>query len=1023
MANFNDIKDKGLLSNRGEDLLSARRERIEQKSVAEVRVLEKLVQDQADLDKLYENIHQNYKSKLAQITTIAKRMEELKKLADRLEKGRHHHASSAFQTGVRTHLGARSTREDITSIARSADTFGTSISMAEGVPTSELESRVRRHQSLLTRQESRIAQTAGQIDEPGMEARFRLQMSARQRIMRDIGTSEEALRTQRKMGLDIRSQYHDASEFTQRVTAGMEKKDIAAGVSAGVFGSRSSVEGQLNEVSTRLIDTFQKLDEAIKSGSKETDELSKEFGQLKQQYQRHKQTLDEMNRQGAGGGGILDRVSAILSGGGAVAQAGAQLYRHAGVTSELQQMQQRMNIADITNLRYTDAAGAARGDMSSLRRVLSRTYDDSVARGELFRSREDLATGAETLGTAARAGGAATGGQIGAGAAQGLQAARMGIDFFKDIPQMQAFTQATMQHRQAQDIISRIDDQSAQTASDYLRNITLATRGLGTGSHDGQSRETTTYGSGLMGGGARTIADIELLDAREESKLDRRAVEQLGSDEARARARRINERTTVRGDPISQSYDLPEIPTPMLTQAYSASQGRTGVSVGREDGYSRRESLAELLMDTSNVDMLAGVGLNQADIARLARSGTSMLGLHMGGQEGLDTIRDAGRFSQAGYFDSPDQYMQARATLTGVGGDRDTLERTLRQAITAGLDTSKNLMQIVDATRATAERSAAVGVSTADATSSMLMRGAQGQISRGVDPNMAVSAAQRSLMQAEQFGRSTDLDIFNVLEFAGLRRDFEDAEMWELEALSTVSPAELRQLQKLAESDPEKFQQEANRLGLGGVLETKEDVDRAMAHTQDQVIGRTVGMGMNRELEDEIREGLQEGLRFEELSGRAQNFLNARGNIQGFSGSGIYDTIGGGEVAEGEIKEALGLGPTTKSGEDLITAEALTGAKEFAHGMEIFNDAIGGIESLGAVLKGVAENLEPSAFAKATKEAADNLKAPMHQFESNMRQFNANMHTILDRMERVLGTSRPTGADRTNPNMRPIFNE
>src|SRR5688500_13415861 len=113
MAGFDDIKDKGLISNRGEELLRSRHERLNQKSVAEVRVLERLAQERAKVDKLVETINEDFENKLKEISRVTAGMEELKKVAERLKIGSAHNADKMFQSGVRTALGSRSTNEDI----------------------------------------------------------------------------------------------------------------------------------------------------------------------------------------------------------------------------------------------------------------------------------------------------------------------------------------------------------------------------------------------------------------------------------------------------------------------------------------------------------------------------------------------------------------------------------------------------------------------------------------------------------------------------------------------------------------------------------------------------------------------------------------------------------------------------------------------------------------------------------------------------------------------------------------------
>jgi lysozyme len=1259
MAKFDDIKDKGLLSGRGEELLRSRQERLQQKSVEEVRVIERIAQDAQKIDSLISNMEMAFKERMEAISAISARQEELRKLAERLERGRVHGVEKGFQGSVRSALGSRATTEDIAGVYRSSSTLGPAISAAQSYSTQDLEAQVARGRHLLQRQEGRILETSGQIGDPGGEQRFRLQMQTRQRIIEDIGTAQAAMQAQKKLGIDTQSQYFGAAETARRVSSERERAQIREDVMAGRSGTRGQVEKGMEEAGKRLIETFAKLEEAIKSGAKNVGELSKEFKDLEKEYDKHGATLAEMNRQGVGGGGgIAEGISkafGVIGDLGVIAQGIGQGYRYNTVTSELAQGQQRIGFANLANQRFDDLYGATQGDMSALRRTMSGAYGEQVRRGLEFGGREDAALLMEMGGKGAQlsdrlvsgfdpksiAGAARFGGGVGVagylasaapevGAAatpDALQLNRMMTDYRKQITQSQAFLSSSSQMRELQDAISKIDDFSAQSTFDYTKSLTLATRGLGVGQvGEGYYNPTTMRGSGRIGGGravsASTMGDIssqaqdvelqrvlKLKDSfnavadgsvTEEQKdfmrsqVDPKALQRMkhliagkqgrtgmeafknafgfgpsddeyirrgiaagvrpaspdapaisaGAEPTFDTAKQFIKRheglslnayrDTSRGYSIGYGHFVPgsrqkgksitreeaealfekdfashsgqvnKMLGPdvlkqlnegqrgaLYSMAYNAGPGSlkyggkdsvlsrlqrgdisgagtqilntaitsdgqinpalqarrrdeyrmfSGQSVIPKDvqlqdvrsegmssegvaGGGRRQSLQELLSDPAVVGMIARrAGLGTKDIPRLVGAGVSALGTEMAGEGGVNSIVRAGELSRIGYMQSPEQYFQARGALTGVGGGSEDMERILKNAVAAGMDSSKNIMEMVQATTSMARVSATAGISAVGGASQMLGLGVQQLRGQGVSANMAVGAAQFAAGRIEDISTSKDLDMFNVMEFARLRQGFEGASMQQLQSMQTASPQELRQLRGLFQAGKsDEAEEMAIKMGLHGQVSNAGDVDKLLDITNEQALGRTMGFGTNVEMEKSIREKRKKG---QPLSKEERSFLSGMGRLtQGReysadAGFAMLNTQA--TAAEGTL--ATAPGGIVASGEQAIGAGAISDANVFADGVSKFKEAIGGLEALGPAMTQFAESVDPSKFAEATKQAADNLSVPINQFSDKLAEFNTtvgnftrSMGSLVDRLGKMMGN----GSNNINGNANP----
>lgn len=1088
MAGFDDIKDKGLLSHKGSELLKSRQERLQNKSVQEVRVLEKIAQDMAEIDKLKNTIHDNFDQKLKEITLLSSRVEELRKVAAQVERGRIHGAEKQFRQSTTTITSQAHTLSEIAHASRSSSILGPAVSMAYGRSTGELEDYVARNRSMLAKQSERIRETASDIN--GRESQYTVQMRVRENLISNISQAQAALQAQRKLGIDTSSQYYNAIDVVSRVGREQELRGISAGVSVGSFGSRKQVEAELESVSKKLISTFEKLDEAVKKGSKEADALGKQFSSLEKEYRKNKDIIDTMNRQGDGRSGI-QVAGGIIGNLGTVMQGIGQGTRYMGVSSELMQMQNRVGFANMANQRFQDVYSASQGDMSALRRVMSNQYAEQVRRGFTMAGREDAALLMETAGIAGKAIGTGidkvtgpegiwagikgfiAGGPAGAAVSAGakglaeatpeaLAFAKSMTDYTKQISQGQTFLQSAQQMRAMQDALSQISDFTSQAAVDQFRGTTIATRGLGVGAVGANYYTPRTITGGGMGagimhptGGVGRISSgfghrHDPVTGREgafHSGIDIAApagtpLYAVGTGKVIARGydKRSGNFVRISSDGKVYGYAHMQEPSPLNVGDEVArgdtvgAVGSTGRSTGAHLHFTAREgtrridpatllgggmsvtsqgmlgggdrqSLQSLLSDPAIISMIANQGgLSGKDINRLVGIGVSGLGKEFtrgGGMGGINDLVRAGELSRIGYMQSPEQYFQARSMMTTTGGTSDNLEEILKNAVANGMDSSKNIMEMVQATTSLSQRSAALGIASFGGAAEGLGRGIDILRGSGVSTNMAVAAAQRSAEAAENMAASKDLDISNVIETARIRKAFPRASLQQMESMRTASPQQLEELKRLYRGGKtEEGRQMSIRMGLYGQLNTVEDVERLQESTSEQILRRTTGFGVDRRMEESIQEKRRKG---QSLSPDEQSFLNGMGiQTTGASGVGIFGYSNfRGSANRGAL--ATAPGGIVAGGEDVMRAGATSDARVFADGVANFNKAVGGLEGLGQTLMRVADAVKPEEYSKSVKEAANDLKIPMNALGTNVKELNTSVGELIKAIKSVSG--------------------
>jgi hypothetical protein len=920
MADFGDIKNKNdILNAKGAELLKVRQERLENRSVTEVKLLEKLKQDQAEIDKLSANITQDFDKKMAEITRLSHRINEAKNALAQAAQGRIYGAEKSFQQGVRTSMSPSQTLSDIAAASRQSSVLGGSIATAQSRSTSEIEDSIARNKVELARRSEAIRETA--VNVKGNEGALGQQMIERQKLIQQIAQEQAALSAQRKMGIDITSQYYKASDVTAQAQKEQELGQIKKDVEAGKFGSRKQVEEQLEASTKRLIATFGAFDAAIKSGAKNTNDLAKKFEEAQKEYDRQKSILKEM---GGGGPSGIQVAAGIIGNLGTVAQGVGQAYRHIGVTSENTQQANRIGFAQLANTRFDDVYGATQGNMSALRRVTQNSYAEQVQRGLLMGGREDIAKLIETAGSGAKAVGTTmdtmtgpqgiwagvkgffAGGNVGAAAANvtaglaeatpdAVEFAKSAADYSKNNTQAATFLQSANQQRQMQDTLAKISDFTSQTAADYNRNLTVSTRGLGGG----------------------------------------------------------------------------------------------------------RGGLQSALTNPETISALAEAGIGIKDIPGLVGAGRSALGR----QFGMGDISKSAMYSQAGYFDSPEQFMQARGAMSAAGGTNKDLEDILKNAVANGMDASKNIMEMVQATTSLSQRSAAMGINVFGGAAAGLGKGIDALRAGGVSENMATVAAQNAANFMNDTAQSRDLTLDNVIETARLRRAFPDAKLWQMEAMQTVNPAEARELRDLyKKGDTSGANKLGKRLGIGDAVKDLAGAEALFESTNEQATRSLTGFGIDRGLEESVQEARRTG---RPLTDEEQAFVNSAGRRRGVSGEAATAYVSGGAGARQGTISGGAPGGIVGGGEKQISAAAVGDAKLFADGVENFNKAIGGLANLGDTMKKITEVLKPEEFSKATAGAAKEFNIPVNAFGKSVTQFDNAVGKLVDAVKDML-KNKPT---------------
>ena len=1039
------LDDKKLLSTRGEEILRARHERVKYKSKEESELYNRTSRQSEEINLVRSNPNAGAEQlRFAEATRL--QMEEDKRRSDALRNQRVQEANMTFSQDLRKVVATPTTNRDIADSRRMAEQFNPLqvSAQARTQSTFQLMKQIQEGKSGIASHNEALLQM-NPADPSGLR-RIEESMGQRDSLIRGVGASTAAFEKQRRLGIDIESRHQRASGIVDSNIERLDSQKLRSDVKAGEFGSKKQIDEQLNAVTQKLIETFSKFDTALKAGTEDADKLAKEFEDTAKEQDKLQRISSEMTRQGAGQGmmGQFARLGGVM---GNVISGGADLYRHGMITTEQQDMQNRTGVAKMTDQRFWNVEGTSRGDAASWRRMMSDSYGRGAGRAKMMSDRSEIAETGEIIGgmvqtggrfagaavdavkdnpmqsmfEGATTGGAATTGRAlleGANAAlpSALNTGKRAISLGKSITPTQDALTEFQNLQENEDAMNAVRDYRNQQAFDYIKDLTTATRGLGGG---GSTR--TRAAADFNGKVANVAQQYSYSDPTKlQSPMDRVRGAGFGGDKG------------IFGNIEAGFSTAKNISQDFLDQAFSSESGNRphpGIFAERSGGTAtmgggNRENLFDILSDERKVKELAKeAGLGKEEIANLAGMGTGLIGRSFG-QTGGEDIKKAGQYAAAGYVQSPEQIIQSLGKLSQSGGaDMKNLEDIMKIAVANGMDSSKNIMQMVDATSQIASRSAAMGVSTTEASIAGLAGGTKALRQMGVSEQMAGQVAGVGMMTADAFSSRNETGMSQVLEYQKLREQFPTVSGMQLEALKRLTSTQIGTLVRAQKKgDKKKLQQTANQLGVGDVegLLDKGALERLGKTEFESVFDFSVPIGtMDPAERDALKEKIYKG---EKLNDKEESQAQRAGLLWG--GSGVSIVAGSAAAIKGELEEGTqNQGLNTKATGTLGKTQGMLQAPA-EMGAEMYTGALGdagtkqgktskeAIEGLASTFEGLAQSL-PAQYETAAVKASESLKIPVNQFSTSVY----DLKTVVDQMTEMVKSviSDTLGSGKSGP--------
>lgn len=457
------------------------------------------------------------------------------------------------------------------------------------------------------------------------------------------------------------------------------------------------------------------------------------------------------------------------------------------------------------------------------------------------------------------------------------------------------------------------------------------------------------------------------------------------------------------------------------SQAYRNFMGGATVAT-RGGGHIRGEVWGALNSKDVRGD-LQRLGVSQEQMMQLAQGGIGAIGADFRSS----MITRAGELQKAGFL-TGEQYMGAMGQLNQVGG-MGSMETILKNAVSSGMDTSKNLLEMVSGIKDMAAADAVRGLQTAGGAAALMGVAVDAEGVRELPAGMRTNIARLAGNITRGSMTDSSMNMFNVAEFGALRRAVPDASMAQLTRLQSLSPTELAGLDK---------EENIRKLGLTGLLMTTGEDGTTSVNTR--LVNLIREISGNIELDKQtsffatggqkklLQEALKTGRSLQDLSKdpkysavvdtySAMMSQHADPDAMWAVVQGVtYDKRADGTYGPQRKIGAEGkTGDKTLDGAENILAEKwISLGKTVDMGQDIMDKVYGGLETFSKNLSKLGEEYAPEDYQERAAGAARDLKLDVKTFNTAV----GNFQEAVQDMRKALGLSGQSSDSDSKNSMR-----
>lgn len=406
-----------------------------------------------------------------------------------------------------------------------------------------------------------------------------------------------------------------------------------------------------------------------------------------------------------------------------------------------------------------------------------------------------------------------------------------------------------------------------------------------------------------------------------------------------------------------------------LAQSYvNYAKGLGGASMGMGG---LRGALVEQMIKPDTIRRLAGQGINTERATELTRMAVGALGRQF---TNVDAIENAGKVERGGYM-SAEQYFQSLGRMSNTSGNAgNQFQEILKNAVAAGLDSAKNIQQMVDATVTLSERTARMGIDSSGAAADILGKAVQSM--GGTPANMQVGAAMSAIDFANAAASNKGLDFSTIAEQGGISKAFRKASLVQREVLAGLTATQLQQLTGPGGAEA------AEKYGLGSLAQnigSAKFQDELEKLKREKILNRFAPPG---KIPGDIRQQIMDASDLSKLGGEAGEVWRGLATIADVSGEGLGGILRKGGPTKGTVGTEA-TGPEVRAADEVLKAQAEGQRRILEEGRNI----VGSLSNVAGVLREVATAFNPEKMSSAVQTGAEKFNVPVQDFSIAVKEF------------------------------------
>lgn len=398
-------------------------------------------------------------------------------------------------------------------------------------------------------------------------------------------------------------------------------------------------------------------------------------------------------------------------------------------------------------------------------------------------------------------------------------------------------------------------------------------------------------------------------------------------------------------------------------------------------GAGSTSKLQSQLMNESNLNALADRGVSAEKAAGLAGILNQAGSMNTFG--GFNIIGSAGKAKQHGQM-GEEEYVSAAARMVAAGGDNTDLEGIIAKATAAGMDNSKNIGQMVDATLSLNSGLAKSGVGGTSTTADLLAGATQSLVGSGVNKNLATGMAASGVEGLNNLITSNSLSFGSIIQQQKIRTmpGMEKATQFQVNNLSSLSVQELAVLK----ADNEESRQLAKVKGIDNLV-----------YGQDGKLNKKM-------VKDLGRNALEKGLLNVGSAEQNRSILGKydRGEEFESSENAILSAANTNAAAVGALAGTNKISKAYASNMKDGSQTDILGAKRTSKEIGMGEKESGGFDKIEKAMAEVSKAIDPAKWGESVNKAAEKFEIPAGKFLAATGQLDGTVERLIKHQEKMM---------------------